>query len=75
MFSDLRSIIELSRDCFFLFKSYIHLFKGTKNSHEAVSYGVNKTSVKPPLTGLRIKTNHPKSLWSGTNRTPATYKK
>jgi len=28
---------------FFLFKSCIHLFKGTKNSHAAVSYGVNKT--------------------------------
>jgi len=28
---------------FFLFKSCIRLFKGTKNSHAAVSYGVNKT--------------------------------
>ena len=28
---------------FFLFKSCIRLFKGTKNSHVAVSYGVNKT--------------------------------
>ena len=27
----------------FLFKSCIRLFKGTKNSHAAVSYGVNKT--------------------------------
>ena len=30
-------------DFFFLFKSCIRLFKGTKNSHAAVSYGVNKT--------------------------------
>ena len=28
---------------FFLFKSCIRLFKGTKNSHAAVSYGINKT--------------------------------
>ena len=31
------------RQVFFLFKSCIRLFKGTKNSHAAVSYGVNKT--------------------------------
>ena len=30
----------------YLFKSCIRLFKGTKNSHAAVSYGVNKTSVE-----------------------------
>jgi len=37
---------KLERDVgvlFFLFKSCIRLFKGTKNSHAAVSYGVNKT--------------------------------
>jgi len=39
-----------------------------------ISYGVNKPSVKPPLTGLRKKHKHPKSLWSETNRTPATLK-
>ena len=39
-----------------------------------ISYGVNKPSVKPPLTGLRKKHKHPKSLWFETNRTPAALK-
>jgi len=30
-------------DFLFLFKSCIRLFRGTKNSRAAVSYGVNKT--------------------------------
>ena len=37
---------------FFLFKSCIRLFKGTKNSHAAVSYGVNKT-LKKQITNKR----------------------
>ena len=31
------------KEFFFLYKSCIRLFKGTKNSDAAVSYGVNKT--------------------------------
>jgi len=39
------------KDIFFLFKSCIRLFKGTKNSHAAVSYGVNKTYNKTTNKG------------------------
>ena len=36
-------IVDKRNEFFFLFKSCIRLFKVTKNSHAAVSYGVNKT--------------------------------
>ena len=57
---------------FFYHLVFVFNYMGTKSGWSA-SYGIKKPLIYPPRR--QRKNNQPKSLWYGTNRTPATSNK